>query len=54
MSKVLEVVRVALDIVEMTSIMEVDLFRTLLDRTMIYMHHTIQGIDTSALTRSEM
>ena len=49
MSKVLEVVRVALDIVEKTSIMEVDLFRTLLDRTMTYMHHTIQGIHTSIL-----
>ena len=49
MSKVLEVVRVAPDIVEKTSIMEVGLFRTLLDRTMTYMHHTIQGIDTSIL-----
>ena len=49
MSKVLEVVRVALNIVEKTSIMEVGLFRTLLDRTMTYMHHTILGIDTSIL-----
>ena len=49
MSKVLEVVRVALDIEEKTSIMEVDLFRTLLDKTMTYMHHTIQGIETSIL-----
>ena len=49
MSKVLEGVRVVLDIVEKTSIMEVDLFRTLLDRTMTFMHHTIQGIVTSIL-----